>query len=161
MKSPIRPVDDEARRLVRDLLETARYAALSYLDPDTNAPMVSRIALVKGPDGQPLSLISDLSHHSAALQKNPVCAVLIGEPGPKGDPLTYPRLSLQAEATFVRHGAPEHAALAQAFLAKQPKAKLYIGFADFALVRFRPLGAHLNGGFGKAYVLDATDFGSD
>lgn len=159
MKSPIRPVDDDARKLVRDLMQSARFAALSYLDPETGAPMVSRIALVDGPDGRPLSLISDLSHHSAALQKQSVCSVLIGEPQAKGDPLTYPRLSLQARASFIRHGDASHALYAQAFLQKQPKAKLYIGFADFALVRFTPLGAHLNGGFGKAYVLEASDLG--
>ena len=157
MKTPIRPVDDDARALVRDLMTAARFASLAYLDEDTGAPMVSRIALVAGPDHLPLSLMSDLSHHSAALQEQPVCSVLIGEPGDKGDPLTHPRLSLQAEASFIRHGEVEHAQLAQAFLAKQPKAKLYIGFADFALVRFTPLGAHLNGGFGKAYVLDESD----
>jgi putative heme iron utilization protein len=47
--------------------------------------------------------------------------------------------------------------LAVAFLAKQPKAKLYIGFADFSLVRFTPLSAQMNGGFGKAYLLHAED----
>ena len=160
MTSTVRPLDDDARRMVRDLMRDARFAALSYLDPDTGAPMVSRIALVDGPDQVPLSLISDLSQHSAALQKLPVCSLLIGEPGDKGDPLTHPRLSLQAEAAFIRHQDPAHAQLAQAFLAKQPKAKLYIGFADFALVQFKPLGAFLNGGFGKAYMLEASDLTS-
>lgn len=157
MKSPIRPTDDDARALARDLIRTARFAALSYLDPADATPMVSRVALVAGPDGLPLSLISDLSHHSAALQHNPLCALLIGEPTGKGDPLTHPRLSLRTTARFIRHGEAEHAELAQAFLSKQPKAKLYIGFADFALVRFTPLGAFLNGGFGKAYTLNAAD----
>ncbi len=157
MKSPIRPTDDEARALARNLIETARFAALSYLDPQSGAPMVSRVALVAGPENAPLSLISDLSHHSAALQHNALCSLLIGEPTGKGDPLTHPRLSLRAKARFVRHGDDEHPGLANAFLSKQPKAKLYIGFTDFALVRFTPLGAHLNGGFGKAYVLSAAD----
>lgn len=157
MTNPIRPTDDDARGLARNLIETSRFAALSYRDPQDGGPMVSRIALVPGPDGAPLSLVSDLSHHSAALQKDPLCALLIGEPGAKGDPLTHPRLSLRARATFVRHGDAEHPALAAAFLKRQPKAKLYIGFGDFALVRFTPLGAHLNGGFGKAYVLSAED----
>lgn len=157
MKSPIRPTDDDALSLARDLMAGARFAALAYMDMADGSPMVSRVALVPGPDGMPLSLISDLSHHSAALQHNPVCSLLIGEPKGKGDPLTHPRLSLRAEARFIRHGEPEHAALAKAFLSKQPKAKLYIGFADFALVQFTPLGAHLNGGFGKAYVLNADD----
>jgi putative heme iron utilization protein len=86
-----------------------------------------------------------------------LCSLLIGEPTGKGDPLTHPRLSLRAKARFVRHGDAEHPGLTNAFLSKQPKAKLYIGFTDFALVRFTPLGAHLNGGFGKAFVLSAAD----
>lgn len=157
MKSPIRSTDDDALSLARDLMAGARFAALAYMDMADGSPMVSRVALVAGPDGLPLSLMSDLSNHSAALQHNPVCALLIGEPKGKGDPLTHPRLSLRAEARFVRHGEAEHTGLAEAFLERQPKAKLYIGFADFVLVRFTPLGAHLNGGFGKAYVLTAYD----
>lgn len=77
--------------------------------------MVSRIALVSGPDGLPLSLMSDLSHHSTALKANPLCALLIGEPEDKGDPLTHPRLSLRARAHFVRHGTSGHGSLADAF----------------------------------------------
>lgn len=157
MTNPIRPTDTEAITLANDLISGAKFAALSYLDPESGAPMVSRVALVAGAKGEPLSLMSDLSHHAKALQTNPVCSLLIGEPGIKGDPLTHPRLSLQAEATFVRHGDPEHPTLAKAFLAKQPKAQLYIGFGDFSLVRFKMLGAHLNGGFGKAYMLSAAD----
>lgn len=157
MKSPIRPTDEVAISLAHDLLSSAQFAALAYADKVDASPMVSRVALVAGPDGMPLSLMSDLSHHSAALRHNPVCALLVGEPKGKGDPLTHPRLSLRAEARFVRHGEAEHSGLAEAFLAKQPKAKLYIGFADFALVRFTLLGAHLNGGFGKAYALTADD----
>ncbi len=159
MTNPIRPTDAEAIRLSKTLISDAKFAALSYLDPDSGAPMVSRVALVAGAKGEPLSLMSDLSHHAKALQANPICSLLIGEPGDKGDPLTHPRLSLQAEAAFVRHGDPDHPALAKAFLTKQPKAQLYIGFGDFSLVRFNMLGAHLNGGFGKAYVLSATDLG--
>ena len=157
MKSPIRPTDDEARLLARDLIESARFAGLAYIDKVDGTPMISRVALVVGPNGAPLSLISDLSHHSAALQHDPICALLIGEPKGKGDPLTHPRLSMRATAQFVRHGEAEHASLAEAFLSKQPKAKLYIGFADFALVRFTPVSARLNGGFGKADVLNAED----
>lgn len=157
MKSPIRPTDNEARALVRDLIHNARFAGLAYTDKADGTPMISRVALVSGPNGALLSLMSDLSHHSAALQHNSLCALLIGEPEDKGDPLTHPRLSLRATAHFVRHGEAGHAPLAEAFLSKQPKAKLYIGFADFALVRFTALSAHLNGGFGKAYVLNTDD----
>lgn len=160
MTDPIRPTDDEARALARDLIETARFGALAVTDPDTGHPMVSRVAVVPGPDGMPLSLVSDLAFHARALKANPACALMVGEPGPKGDPLTHPRLSLQARAVFVRHGAPGHAALAEHFLSHQPKARLYIGFADFSLLRFEVIGAHLNGGFGKAFLLSPADLGA-
>ena len=45
------------------------------------------------------------------------------------------------------------------YLTHQPKAKLYIDFGDFSLVRLRVTKAHLNGGFGKAFILTPEDLG--
>lgn len=154
---PLRKMDDEARATIAALLDTERHAALAVTDPADGMPDVSRIALVRGPDGQPMSLISDLSAHSAALKAAPQAALLIGEPGKKGDPLTHPRLSLKVTASFVRHGEAEHGPLAAHYLSLYPKAKLYIGFGDFALVRFSVLSGLLNGGFGKAYPVTPGD----
>lgn len=155
--NPIRPTDDEARRLARDLLENARFAALGVLDPGTGAPLVTRIALAQAPDGAPLTLISDLSAHTRALRADPRASLLVGEPGPKGDPLTHPRLTLQGRAAFVDRAGPDHARLRETYLDQNPKAQLYIDFADFSLVRLDIAEAHLNGGFGKAYRLTAAD----
>ncbi len=149
---PIRPTDDAARALARDLITNARFAALGVLDPETGTPVVTRIALVPGPDHVPLTLISTLSTHTAALDANPACSVLIGEPGAKGDPLTHPRLTLQARAETA-----DKAALRAHYLGLYPKAQLYYDFGDFRLVRFRPTSALLNGGFGKAFRLIPTD----
>lgn len=157
MTNPIRPTDDAARDLARSLIAKARFAALAVIDPKSGGPLVSRIGVVPAPDGLPLALVSDLSHHTRALQNDPRCSLLVGEPGEKGDPLTFPRLSLQGDARFLRHGEEGHADLAAHFLRLQPKAKLYIGFADFSLVQFDVAEAHLNGGFGKAFVLTAAD----
>jgi putative heme iron utilization protein len=151
-KDPIRPTDDEARGIARGLLSAARHAALGVIDPVTGAPMVTRIALVPGPDGVPLTLISTLSAHTAALAANPACSLLVGEPGPKGDPLAHPRLTVQARAE-----PADKAALRAHVLSLQPKATLYYDFGDFGLVRFVPVAAHLNGGFGKAYRLAPAD----
>jgi putative heme iron utilization protein len=149
---PIRPTDDEARALAHGLIDTARHAALGVIDPESSAPMVTRIALVPGPDGAPLTLISTLSSHTAALAANPVCSLLIGEPGERGDPLTHPRLTLQARAE-----AADKAALKDHYLGHYPKARLYYDFTDFGLTRFTPIAGLLNGGFGKAYRLTAED----
>jgi putative heme iron utilization protein len=149
---PIRPTDDEARALARGLIATARFAALAVTDPGTQTPMVTRIAIVPGGDGVPLSLISTLSSHTTALDACDVCSLLIGEPGPKGDPLTHPRLTLQATAE-----PADKAALKAHYLSLYPKAQLYYDFGDFRLIRFAPRGGLLNGGFGKAFRLGPDD----
>lgn len=152
MTNPIRPTDDEARTIARALILRARFAALAVLDPASAAPAVTRIALVPGPTGAPLTLISTLSTHTSALKANPACSLLIGEPGPKGDPLTHPRLTLQATATHA-----DKSALRDHYLTHYPKARLYYDFSDFQLTQMTPKSAFLNGGFGKAFHLTWAD----
>ena len=78
MTDPFRPTDDDARALARDLMDRATHAALAVLQPGTTLPSVSRIALTTDDGGAPLSLMSDLSPHTAALETHPACALLIG-----------------------------------------------------------------------------------
>lgn len=158
MPDPIRPADAEARATARALLETARTAALAVTRTDGH-PFVSRIAFGRAPDGTPLSLVSDLSLHTEALKANPACALLLGEPGPRGDPLTHPRLTLVARARLIANGTPDYDGLTDPWLTHQPKAKLYIGFADFAFALFDVTEGHLNAGFGKAHSLTPQDMG--
>ncbi len=66
-------------------------------------------------------------------------------------------LTLQATARFIARDSADHAPLRAHYLAQRPKAKLYIDFADFRLVRFDVAGALLNGGFGRAYKLAPSD----
>lgn len=150
-KSVLRPVDDEARRIARSLLASARYGALGVLQGNT--PFVTRIAL--NANGDLISLVSELSQHTSALKADPHCSLLIGEPGPKGDPLTHPRLTIQADAAFLDRDD----ALRMRWLETHPKAKLYIDFGDFGFVRFQVRRAFLNGGFGYACALSAEDLG--
>lgn len=156
---PVRPTDDEARALARGLLAEARHGALGVRLPEGGAPMVTRIALALDEAGGPMTLISQLSEHTRALRADPVCSLLVGEPGERGDPLTHPRLTLQARAGFVPRPGPDHDRLRERYLQQVPKAKLYIDFGDFSLVRLRVAGAFLNGGFGKAYRLSPADLG--
>ncbi len=155
--SPIRPTDDDARALARGLVAGARYGALGVTDPATAAPFVSRVAVMGQGDGSVFLFVSALSHHTRALRVNPVCSILLGEPGPKGDALTHPRLTLIAQAAFVPQGSPDHAGLRADWLARHPKATIYADLPDFAFARLAPTGAHLNGGFGRAFVLTPAD----
>ena len=147
---PIRPTDDEARQMAQSLIAKARFGALATLLD--GAPFVTRIALAPE-NGHFLTLISDLSTHTQALRASPKASLLIGEPGPKGDPLTHPRMTLQVVPEFL----DKTETLATQYLKSQPKAQMYIGFADFHLARLKPVEAHLNGGFGKAYRLQPND----
>lgn len=156
-QSPIRPTDDEARALALSLIANARFGALGVIDPVTGFPSVTRVALGPGPEGGLFSLVSGLSAHSRALRLDPRVSLLVGEPGPKGDPLTHPRLSLQAEAQVFAANDPRTVALKARWLADHPKAKLYIDLPDFFFVKFRLLSGALNGGFGRAFVLTETD----
>ena len=155
--SPIRPTDDEARFLAKNLLTDARFGSLGVIEPETGMPMVTRVAVGTSPEGQALTLISGLSHHTKALRENPSASLLVGEPGEKGDPLTHPRLTLMANAVFVEHADADYRPLAEHYLKDHPKSKLYIGFGDFVFVKFEVSSAFLNGGFGKAFVLTAED----
>ena len=146
---PFRPTDDEARGLARRLISAARHGALGVLQD--GVPVVMRIALAPVGDGL-MTLVSDLAPHTGALRAHAKASLLIGEPG-RGDPLAQPRITLQVRAEFVEK---TEAAMAD-YLQVQPKAQLYIGFADFHLVRLVPEHAMLNGGFGKAYRLVAGD----
>ena len=152
-RDPFHPADDAGRRLARGLLDGARSAALAYAD--AAGPGISRIAFGLGPEQVPLTLISSLSAHFAALHANPCCAVMLGEPADKGDPLNHPRLMLRARAEFLPRS--DHHNLRAHWLHQHPKSALYIDFADFAFVRLHPISAVLNAGFGRAMRLTAAD----
>lgn len=154
---PFQPADDDTTQIARDLIARASHAALAVIRPGTAMPSVSRIAMATDPQGAPLSLISSLSHHTAALEASPDCALLLGEPADRGDPLTHPRLTVHARAQVIPRDSAEHAPLRDHYLAQRPKSKLYIDFADFRLVHFAVTDALLNGGFGRAFILTAAD----
>ncbi|MEL6679118.1 MAG: DUF2470 domain-containing protein [Pseudomonadota bacterium] len=157
-KNVLRTVDDEARRLARDLIRRARFGALGVIEPGSGAPSVSRVSLATDVTGAPLILISQLSGHFGALEANPVCSLLVGEPG-KGDPLAHPRITLTCRAEKLE-GAARQVARSR-FLARHPKAGLYADFGDFAFWRIGPERASLNGGFGKAFEMGAADLMSE
>ena len=157
MPDPVLAANQDALDLARGLMATARHAPLAYTDPETAAPGISRIAFGLGPDGGPVTLISNLAPHFAALRAHPACALMVGEPGPKGDPLTQPRLMLRAVARFVPPEDPGRTALRAHWLRHHPKSTLYVDFADFAFVGFSLTAALLNAGFGRACRIPPGD----
>ena len=143
--------------MAQAMLAAARHAALAWTDPETGTPGISRIGFGRTPEGWPVTLISDLAPHTTALRAHPVAAVMLGEPGDRGDPLTHPRLMLRVTAVFADRGSADHSALRARWLADHPKSALYIDFTDFTLVRLMPVAALLNAGFARAFRLTPED----
>lgn len=140
----------DAPAAAKVLLRTARSGALATHDPESGFPLVTLVNVAADADGAPLLLISALALHTRNLAHDGRAALLLTETG-KGDALAHPRLSL------VGICAPFPAPAARRrFLARHPKAARYADLPDFAVWRMGVQAAHLNGGFGKAAALSAT-----
>lgn len=155
-KDVIRETDAQSIQLAKTLLRTARHGALAVIDPASGAPLASRVGVATDIDGTPLLLISMLAPHTGALLADPRCSLLVGEPG-KGDPLAHPRMTLTCRAARLERGMPEHLRAERRYLNRNPKARLYVGLGDFSFFRLGVERASLNGGFGKAYLLNRSD----
>jgi heme iron utilization protein len=153
---PIRPVDEPARILARQLLRRARFGALATVETTGDYPLATLVALANDSDGTPVTLVSSLSAHTTNMLENPHLSLLLAEPG-KGDPLAHPRLSLFAKARQLDRNHPDTQRIRARYLARHPKATLYADFGDFAFFALDIDRASLNGGFGKAYRLERMD----
>lgn len=156
---PIRPTDASARGLARGLLRSARSGSPATLTPDGH-PFASLTSLATDIDGTPLILVSSLSGHTGNLIADPRCSLLIA-PGGKGDPLAHARITLIATAETIDRESEFGQRVRRRFLARQPKASLYVDFPDFSFFALKLERASLNGGFGRAYELEAGDVLSD
>ncbi len=159
-KDVIRATDAEAVRLATTLIRSARFGALAVIEPKTGSPLASRVGVATDTDGTPLILVSALSAHTGAMLAEPRCSLLVGEPA-KGDPLAHPRITLVCRAQPLERGSSAHARAERRYLNHNPRAKLYSGLGDFSIFRLEPERASLNGGFGKAYLLDRADIITD
>lgn len=153
---PVQPANDDAHALVRQLLALG-HAALAWEDPDTGTPGISRIAFARDPEAGLLTLVSGLAPHFRALRDRPDCALMLGEVGEKGDPMTHPRLMIRAQARFVAPDDPARPGIRDRWLKRNPKATIYIDLPDFAFVRLSPTSALLNGGFARAFHVKPQD----
>lgn len=156
---PIRPTDDTARGLARELVRGARSGSLATLTREGH-PFASLSSLATDSYGTPLILVSALSGHTGNLLADPRCSLLVARPG-KGDPLAHPRITLLARAERIDRQSEDGIRIRRRFLARQPKAALYADFGDFSFFALKIERASLNGGFGKAYDLQPSDILSD
>ena len=141
----------EAVSAAKRLMRIARTAALATLEAG-GEPLTTLIGVASDYDGAPLMLMSTLSRHTRNLALNPRASLLLTERTERGDPLNHPRVTLGGRV----EGWPEPRAKVR-YLQRNPKAALYAGFADFAILRLRVESVHFNGGFGRAAPLAPSD----
>ena len=154
---PKAPVDPQAAHAeavadAKRLMRLSRTAALATLDPATGAPLTTLVGVASDFDGAPLFLMSTLARHTRHVASNSRASLLLTEEPERGDPLNHPRITLNGRI----ERAPDPRARAR-YLRRNPKAKLYADFADFAFFRLAIESVHFNGGFGRADPLTPAD----
>ena len=138
----------DAKRLMR----LARTGALATLDATGGAPLATLVGVASDFDGAPLFLMSTLSRHTRNLAHDPRASLLLTLRHERGDPLNHPRVTLGG----MIEGCPALGAKTR-YLQRNPKAGLYAGFADFAVLTLRIEDVHFNGGFGRAAPLTPAE----
>jgi hypothetical protein len=138
----------QAKRLLR----ISRTGALATLGRESGAPLTTWVGFASDFDGAPLFLFSELAQHTKNLAVDTRGSLLLTSPPDRGDPLNHPRVTVGGPIS--PHPDPY---ARKRYLQRNPKAKLYSPFADFAVYRMSIEAVHFNGGFGRADLLTAAD----
>lgn len=140
-------IRNDIHREARLLLRAARDASLAVLED--GYPALALVTPAVTLDGAVVVLLSQLSAHTRALDRDPRCALMVSGPAADANPQTRPRLSLVCEA-----GRSDDPADRERYLAIHPYAAFYAGFTDFGIYRLAPVGARFVGGFARAATLE-------
>jgi putative heme iron utilization protein len=135
----------------KKLLREARSGALATLMPGSGDPYCSLVNVATAFDGTPLVLISKLAIHTRNVIADSRVSLMLDE-RKEGDPLQGARVMLMGRAAIT---TDEHDR--RRYLARQPEAAMFAGFADFAFYRIEISAAHLVAGFGRILDLKPQD----
>jgi heme iron utilization protein len=127
----------------KKLLREGRSGALATLMPESGDPYCSLVNVASAADGAPLLLISRLAVHTKNILADPRVSLMIDE-RKEGDPLEGARVMLLGSAA-----ATVDPQVRRRYLARQPEAEMFAGFADFSFYRVTLKAAHLVAGFGR------------
>jgi putative heme iron utilization protein len=135
----------------KKLLREARSGALATLMPGSGDPYCSLVNVATGFDGTPLILISKLAIHTKNVIADSRVSLMLDE-RKEGDPLEGARVMLMGRAAVTTDENDR-----RRYLARQPEAAMFAGFADFAFYRIEISAAHLVAGFGRIVDLKPQD----
>jgi heme iron utilization protein len=144
-------LDFDPQLSAKKLLREGRSGALATLMPGSGDPYCSLVNIATAADGAPLLLISKLAVHTRNILADPRVSLMIDE-RKAGDPLEGARVMLLGTAA-----ATDDPQVRARYLARQPEAEMFAGFADFSFYRIALKGAHLVAGFGRIVDLKPED----
>jgi heme iron utilization protein len=150
---PVAEFDPKAS--AKKLMREARSGALATLMAGAGDPYCSLVNVAAAADGTPLLLISRLAIHTKNVLADPRVSLMLDERKP-GDPLEGARVMLMGTTAVT-----EDPAARRRYLAQQPEAEMFAGFADFAFYAVKLKGAHLVAGFGRIVDLSPSDLLTD
>lgn len=139
--------EPSAAEAARSIMRSSLKASLATVEQGTGFPYASLVTVGHGADGSPLLLLSDLALHTRNLKADSRASLLFDASDATGDPLAGGRVTVIGHVEKVAGSALDH--VRQRFLARQPDAQMYAGFADFSFWRMRAERAHYVGGFGR------------
>jgi putative heme iron utilization protein len=134
------------------LMRLARIGALATLEAEGGSPLTTLVGVASDFYGAPLLLMSTLSRHTKNIARDPRASLLLTGDRLRGDPLNHPRVTLGG-----RIERRDNDEARRRYLQRNPTARLYAGFADFAIFRLAVESVHFNGGFGRAAPLSPAD----
>ena len=137
----------EARRLLRE----ARVGVLATVAG--GEPAQGLVTPATDPALGIILLLSGLSAHTAALERDGRCALLVTGAPAGANPQLTPRISVNGRAEKLARDHPALPAMRARYLAVHPYASLYVDFDDFSFWRIEPEVALHVAGFGRARTL--------
>jgi putative heme iron utilization protein len=145
----------EPKTAAKQLMREARSGALATLTAGGGDPYCSLVNVATAASGAPLLLISRLAIHTRNILADARVSLMLDE-RKTGDPLQGARVTLSG--TAARTGSAD---ARRRYLARQPEAEMFAGFADFALYEIALNSAHLVAGFGRIVDLGPADILTD
>lgn len=136
----------DAPGMAKRLLRTMRAGALSTLDAGTGHPYGSVTNVATMPDGAPVFFMAGLALHTRNVLADPRASLVLANLG-QGDALAQPRLTLLGNVLPVPDA--DIATARRRYLARHPKAELYLSLPDARMFSLAITGLQLSGGPGR------------
>jgi putative heme iron utilization protein len=145
----------DPRTAGKKLLREGRSGALATLMAGSGDPYCSLVNVATAADGAPLLLLSRLAVHTHNILSDPRVSLMLDE-RKEGDPLQGARIMLMGRARATTADSDR-----RRYLARQPEANMFAGFADFGFYRLDLAGCHLVAGFGRIVDLQPDQILTD